>query len=212
MPPRFRLPVMGMTFLLLPLAFSACKPADPEPPVPQGQASAAHLDPAPESPELRGADASATPPIGRAAPPMLQPVTLGEFIATDDPAKAGTGTLQIEDNTIRGANGAVFVTERIAVVRAGDEYAKGARYADVLMVGTEQPVELRRVVEETAPKTGAGTAFCGARPTGYLALARSVGPDGRESLRMVALQGEALPAPSSADTHLCQSAQYLASL
>ena len=212
MPPISRLPVTGMTFLLLSIVFSGCRPADPEPPAPQGRPTAAAVDEAPEPPDLRGADASAAPPIGRAAPPMLQPVTLGKFIATDAPAKDGTGTLRIEDTTLRGANGAVFVTERIAVIRAGDEYAKGARYADVLGVGAEQPVELRRVVEETAPKAGAGTAFCGARPTGYLALARIVEPDGREALRMIALQGEALPAASSAGTHFCKSAQYLASL
>lgn len=208
---RDRLPAPGFlaAIAIAMLSLAACKPSEPEPPEPQARAVA--VDDAPETPELRGADADAEPLIGRAAPPMLQPVVLGDFIASDDPAKDGTGALKVEDGRIVGANGAEFVTERIAVIRAGDEYARGARYADVLMVGAEQPVELRRVVQEIAPKAGTGTAFCGARPTGYLALARVVGADGREALRLVALQGEDVPAASSG-THFCRSAQYLASL
>ena len=209
MHPRRHMPVPGLA-LVLAMLVSACQPGEPKPPSSQDEAPVVQEE-APPPPQVRGADPSAAP-VERAAPPMLQPVTLGEFIAIDDQAKSGTGALHVEDTLIRGANGAIFVTERIAVVRGDDEYRKGARYSDVLMVGAEQPVELRRVVQETSPETGVGTGFCGARPTGYLALARIVDAEGRESLRMIALQGEGVPAASSSDTRLCQSAQYIAKL
>lgn len=174
--------------------------------------SSAQSDTAPPAP-LPGSltDPDAPPPVGRAAPPMPQPVVLGDFIAADDHAKDATGRLSIEEDRIRAANGTVFMTERIAVVQAGDEYAKGERYADVLMVGAEQPVELRRVVEQIPG--GSGTGFCSAGPASYLALARVIGGDGgREALRVVALQGDEVPAASSQGTSLCSSAQYLARL
>lgn len=207
--PRRRTPMPGIA-LVLAVSVAACQPAEPQPSSSKAAAPVVQ-DQAPPPPPVRAADPSAAP-IERAAPPMLQPVTLGEFIAADDPAKSGTGALHVEDALIRGANGAIFVTERIALVRGDDEYAEGARYADVLMVGGEQPVELRRVLQETAPTTANGAAFCGTQPTGYLALARIVDADGRETLRMVALQGEGVPAASSSDTRLCQSAQYVARL
>lgn len=207
MHPRRCTPVPGLALVLV-LSVAACQPGEPQSPSSRAEAPLA-VDDAPPSPQVRGPDPG-TAPVERAAPPMLQPVTLGEFIAADDPAKSGTGALHVEDALIRGANGAIFVTERIALVRGDDEYADGARYSDVLMVGGEQPVELRRVVQETAPTTAGGAAFCGTQPTGYLALARIVDADGRESLHMVALQGEGVPAASSSDTRLCQSAQYVA--
>lgn len=208
MHPRYRSTVPGLAIVLA-VFVAACQPDMPQPARSQAEAPVA-VDDAPP-PQVRGPDPDAAP-IERAAPPMLQPVTLGDFIAADDPAKSGTGALHVEDALIRGANGAIFVTERIALVRGDDEYMKGARYSDVLMVGGEQPIELRRVVQETAPTTGEGASFCGAQPTAYLALARIVEGDGRESLRMVALQGEGVPAASSSDTRLCQSAQYVARL
>lgn len=147
----------------------------------------------------------ANAPIERAAPPTLQPVALGRFAPADRVAEAMTGALHIEDSRITGANGAAFVTERVAIVRGGDEFSAGQRYADVMMVDAGQPVELRRVLDETRGKDG--QAFCGNMKTGFLALA-SYEDAGFRVIRLVALQGDGIPAATAEDTELCAAASY----
>ncbi|MEZ0470304.1 hypothetical protein [Luteimonas salinilitoris] len=147
--------------------------------------------------------------VERAAPPEVRPVALGEFEPEDPVAEAATGRLTLEDDAIRGANGAEFVTERIAIVRAGDEYRAGERYADALAVGSEQPVELRRVLEETPPDGEPGAAFCGDMDTGYIALA-SMPSDSGDTVKLIALRGESMPAAAAEDVTLCAAAHYQA--
>jgi hypothetical protein len=113
--------------------------------------------------------------------------------------------LQIEDSRITGANGTVFVTERVAIVRGGDEFSAGQRYADVMMVDARQPVELRRVLDETRGKDG--QAFCGSMKTGFLALA-SYEDAGFRVVKLLALQGDGIPAATAEDTALCATAGY----
>ncbi|MGY1457836.1 MULTISPECIES: hypothetical protein [unclassified Luteimonas] len=148
---------------------------------------------------------TANAPIERAAPPTLQSVALGRFDAADRVSRAMTGALEIEDSRIAGENGAGFVTERVAVVRGGDEFSAGQRYADVMMVDAGQPVELRRVLDET--RAGDGQAFCGSMKTGYLALA-SYEEAGIRVVKLLALQGDGIPAPTAEDTQLCASTSY----
>src|SRR5690554_6316849 len=148
---------------------------------------------------------TAKAPIERAAPPTLQPVALGRFIAADRVSRAMTGDVEIEDSRITGANGAGFKTERVAIVRGGDEFSAGQRYADVMMVDAGQPVELRRVLDET--RADDGQAFCGSMKTGYLALASS-GDAGMRVVKLVALQGDGIPAATATDTGLCAAASY----
>jgi hypothetical protein len=120
-----------------------------------------------------------------------------------------TGAIEVEDGRITGANGAGFSTERVAIVRGGDEFAAGQRYADVMMMDAGQPVELRRVIEEVRPDARPDNAFCGRNPTGYLALASYV--EGRHRLvKLLALQGTGIPAATATDTVLCASTFYLA--
>ncbi|WP_149193648.1 hypothetical protein [Luteimonas suaedae] len=145
--------------------------------------------------------------VERAAPPEVRPVALGEFEPRDPVAEAATGRLTLEDDAIRGANGAEFVTERIAIVRAGDEYRVSERYADALAVGSEQPVELRRVLEETPPDEEPDAAFCGDTGTGYIALA-SVPSERGDTVKLIALRGESMPAAAAEDIALCAAAHY----
>lgn len=149
---------------------------------------------------------TSTAPIERAAPPTLKPVALGRFEPVDPVATAITGTVEIADARIDGGNGASFVTERIAIVRGVDEFSAGQRYADAMMVDAQQPVELRRVLDETRGPDGQG--FCGSMKTGFLALATRV--DGNErGVRLLALQGDGIPAPTAAETTLCAAVGYV---
>ncbi|GGK04156.1 hypothetical protein [Luteimonas terricola] len=144
-------------------------------------------------------------PIERAAPPTLQPVALGRFDAADRVSRAMTGALRIEDSRITGDNGAGFLTERVAIVRGGDEFTAGQRYADVMMVDAGRPVELRRVLDET--RADDGQAFCGSMKTGFLALA-SYEEAGIRVVKLVALQGDGIPAATAEDTQLCAATSY----
>lgn len=148
---------------------------------------------------------TANAPIERAAPPTLQPVALGSFEAADRVSMAMTGTITIEDSRIAGASGAVFLTERVAIVRGGDEFSAGQRYADVMSVDAGQPVELRRVLDETRADDGQG--FCGSMKTGFLALA-SHEEAGMRVVKLLALQGDGIPAATAVDTQLCAATSY----
>lgn len=147
--------------------------------------------------------------IERAAPPTLRAVASGAFDAGNPVAEAATGRIEIEDTRITGANGATFVTERVAIVRGGDEFTAGQRYADVMMMDADQPVELRRVIDESPPTAAPGNAFCGRMKTGYLALASYTEGD-YVLVKIIGLQGDAIPAPNATDTSLCASTFYLA--
>jgi hypothetical protein len=147
--------------------------------------------------------------IERAAPPTLKPLALGAFEPGNPVAEAMTGAVEIEDGRISGANGASFLTERVAIVRGGDEYAAGQRYADVMMMDAGQPVELRRVIDETRPTANPDNAFCGRNATGYLALASYV-EGGFRLVKLLALEGGGIPAATATDTALCASTFYLA--
>jgi hypothetical protein len=169
----------------------------------EGQPSATSAPPPAPRASLEPDTANA--PIERAAPPTLQPVALGRFVPADRVADAMTGKLRIEDTRISGANGVGLVTERVAIVRGGDEFSAGQRYADVMMVDAGQPVELRRVLDET--RGADGQAFCGSMKTGYLALA-SYEDQGTRIIKLVALQGDGIPAAAAVDTQLCVATSY----
>lgn len=145
----------------------------------------------------------------RAAPPTLHPVALGTFESGNPVAESVTGNVTIEGGLIRGENGAEFVTERIAIVRGGDEYLPGRRYADALMIGAEHPVELRRVVSEQSPTRSPGSALCRNFKTGYLAIAK-ISEDDNDVIRVMGLRGNEVPAPSAQDIAVCTSSQYFA--
>lgn len=163
---------------------------------------------APPPPEVPTSDPSAQP-VQRAAPPMPPAVALGEFAPADPVAEAATGKLTIEDMAIRGANGAAFVTERVAIVRGNDQYNASARYADTMMIVPEQTVELRRVVEQPATGKPSADPFCGTGKTGYIVLAKVTEGD-TDVIKLMALQGEALPAASAAGITLCKVMSYSA--
>lgn len=112
----------------------------------------------------------------RAAPPELQALVSGRFQPRGERAAAATGAIEIGDDSIVPVEGATLATERIAIVRGDDQYRSGERYSSLLMVGAEQPVELRRV------HLGAGegrTADTGERPAvaGTPADSTPDGPD-----------------------------------
>lgn len=172
-----------------------------------GHAASAAADTAPPPPALPEHDPAASP-VERAAPPTLQPVVLGKFEAGDPVAESATGALDIEDTRIDGANGASFVTERVALVSGDDQYSAGARYADAMMIEPRVPVELRRVLEQTPPTRTPADAFCGSAKTGWLALARIMDGDA-QVVKLLALGGQELPAASATGVKLCAAAQYL---
>lgn len=145
----------------------------------------------------------------RAAPPMPEAVALGVFAPGDKVSESATGKLTIEDMKIHGDNGASFVTERVAIVRGNDSYNATGRYADAMMIVPEQTVELRHVTEQTPPAKTPADAFCGATKTGYFALAKVTEGD-TDVIKLMALQGEQLPAASAADIKLCSVTRYTA--
>jgi hypothetical protein len=171
------------------------------------EAKASVAVPAAAPPAIPEADPS-TATYERAAPPTLQPVVLGKFEPGNPVAVATTGAVDIENDKITGANGASFVTERVALVSGDDQYAPNARYADAMMIEPRQQVELRHVVEGTAPTKQPGNAFCGKDATAYLALAKVM--DGEtEVVKVIALSGSSLPAASAQDVKLCAATEYL---
>ena len=204
MHPTTRLAPTWIALACIALALAGCVRED------LGAAPGADQPPAtsapPPTPRASLEPDTATAPIERAAPPTLQPVALGRFEPMDPVATAMTGAVDIADARIDGDSGASFVTERIAIVRGGDEYSAGQRYADAMMVDALQPVELRRVLDET--RAGDGQGFCGKMKTGFLALASHV-DDGERVVRLLALQGDGIPAATAADTALCAAVSYV---
>ena len=159
----------------------------------------------PPSPRTSQDPDPAKAPIERAAPPTLQPVAIGRFVAADRVAAAMTGAIEITDSRITGEDGVAFVTERMAIVRGGDEYSAGERYADMMSIDAGHPVELRRVLDEVRAEDGQG--FCGSMKTGFLALA-SYEDAGIRVVKLLALQGDGIPAATAADTRLCAATSY----
>lgn len=207
--PRPRL-IAAPAVALLVFALAGCdRPQAEAPPAETPQASANGEAP-PAPPAVPSADTS-TPTIERAAPPTLRAVALGKFEPGNPVAEAVTGAIDIEDARITGANGASFVTERVAIVRGGDEFTAGQRYADIMMMDADQPVELRRVVEETRPTAQPDNGFCSRMKTGYLALA-SYDEGEFKLVKIIGLQGDGLPAATAQDTTLCASTFYLTKL
>lgn len=202
-------PVPRSSLLVATLAtclVAACDRADP--PATSEAAPTPTTAPPPAPRALLEPDTS-NATIERAAPPTLRAVASGSFEPGNPVAEAATGRIEIEDTRITGANGATFVTERVAIVRGGDEFTAGQRYADVMMMDADQPVELRRVIDETPPTEAGANAFCGRMKTGYLALASYTEGDNR-LVKVIGLQGDAIPAPNATDTSLCASTFYLA--
>ena len=200
-----RLPLLS-TAVVACLLLVACEREAPPAAAPDAGAAASAAPPAPRA--LLEPDAS-NATIERAAPPTLRAVALGAFEPGNPVAEAVTGAVEIEDTRITGANGAVFVTERVAIVRGGDEFTAGQRYADVMMMDAAQPVELRRVIEETMPTATPGSAFCGSAKTSYLALA-SYDEGDYTLVKVIGLQGPDIPAANAQGTTLCASTTYQA--
>lgn len=194
-------------FALSASLLAACGEA-PDASAPQAGASAAPVSSAPAPADVPNHDPSVRPG-NRASPPMLHPVALGLFETGNPVAESVTGRIRIEGDTIRGENGAEFVTERIAILRGGDEFLPGQRYADALMIGAEHPVELRRVVAETWPTRMPGNAFCRDTKTGYLAITK-VAEGENDVVRVMGLRGSDMPAPSAQDVVVCASSSYYA--
>lgn len=183
------------------VALTACQPQAP------ASAAAPESTTAAPPPAVPSSDPNAAP-VERAAPPLIKPVALGEFEPGTPVASAATGKLSIEDAKLQGANGASFGTERVALVKGGDEYSAGATYAASMQIDASQPVELRHVVEQTPPTDHPANAFCGGAPTAYIALAK-VGEGKREVVKVLALQGEDLPAPGAKGVSVCAITSYL---
>ncbi|WP_147300597.1 hypothetical protein [Lysobacter silvisoli] len=198
--PRMRLCVLPLAALV---ALSACQQ---QAAVPVSAAAPEETVAAPP-PALPSPDPNAAP-VERAAPPVIKPVALGDFVPGTPVANTATGRLSIEDSKLQGANGASFGTERVALVKGGDEYSAGATYAASMQIDASQPVELRHVVEQTPPTANPADAFCGGAPTGYIALAK-VGEGDQEMVKVLALQGDDLPAPGAKGVSVCAAASYL---
>ncbi|MGJ7901296.1 hypothetical protein [Lysobacter sp. 1R34A] len=147
-------------------------------------------------------------PVSRAAPPMLPPVALGTFEPGNPVAQATTGKLTIDDLELKGENGSLYKTERVALVRGGDQYTAGETYGAVMQVEASQAIELRRVIEQVPPKETPGNAFCGTTPTGFIALAKVTESTG-DVVKLIALQGSDVPAATAQGVGLCASMFYM---
>ncbi|UNK49565.1 hypothetical protein MNR01_00505 [Lysobacter sp. S4-A87] len=150
-------------------------------------------------------------PVERAAPPMVKAVAMGEFEPGNPVATAVTGKLTIEDNMMRGDNGASFTTERVAIVNGADQYSPGSTYAQAMMVAADQEIELRRVLEETPPTQMPSNAMCGGSQTGFIALAK-VKEAGGDMVKVIGLKGSDMPAASAKGIELCACTMYLAAV
>lgn len=196
-----RLPSSLASSLLLAALVAACQqqtPANSAPP----PGITAPAPPANPQPDVNIA------PTERASPPVLKAEALGEFEPGNPVASAITGKLDIQDTELRGENGASFTTERVAIVKGGDEYSAGATYAQALQIDAGQPVELRRVLQETPPTATPANAICGGDRAGYIALAK-VEEGGDEVVRLMGLKGTDLPAAKASGIALCAIAMYL---
>ncbi|BAV98410.1 hypothetical protein [Lysobacter enzymogenes] len=147
-------------------------------------------------------------PVSRASPPMLTPVALGTFEPGNPVAQATTGKLTIDDLEMKGENGSLYKTERVAIVRGGDQYSAGQTYGATMQVEASQAIELRRVIEQTPPKQTPANSFCGAQPTGFIALAK-ISEGSGDVIKLIALQGSDLPAASAQGVGLCASMFYM---
>ncbi|WP_024890497.1 hypothetical protein [Luteimonas huabeiensis] len=160
--PSVRALALAFAALSSPLMLVACRdeaPPPAEPPAAGTEAPAPSEVPRPD-PSVRRFE--------RAAPPELQGLVSGRFQPRGERAEAATGVLEIEDDAIAGRNGVSLETERIAIVRGDDQFRPGERYSNALMVGAEQPVELRRVVrppaEDAQPADGEAAPAADATP------------------------------------------------
>ena len=147
-------------------------------------------------------------PVSRASPPMLTPVALGTFEPGNPVAQATTGKLTIDDLEMKGENGSLYKTERVAIVRGGDQYSAGQTYGATMQVEASQAIELRRVIEQTPPKQTPANSFCGAQPTGFIALAK-ISEGSGDVIKLIALQGSDLRAASAQGVGLCASMFYM---
>lgn len=165
----------------------------------------------------------------RAAPPELQALVSGRFQPRGDRATAATGAIAIDDHVISAELGDALSTERIAIVRGDDQYRAGERYSSLLMVGAEQPVELRRVYpvadgqerdaaarSDGAPievaalepaDTRASIPLCASGEAAYIALVM-VNEGERQVVRLAGLKGGSMPAAGATDIEACEVLEY----
>lgn len=198
---RRLLPALSLLALAV-LATAACSQR-----APVNSAAPQETTAAPPPPPQAIPDPDADP-VSRAAPPMLTPVALGTFEPGNPVAQATTGKLTIDDLEMKGENGSLYKTERVAIVRGGDQYSAGQTYGATMQVEASQAVELRRVIEQTPPKETPANAFCGTTPTGFIALAKITEGTG-DVIKLMALQGSAVPAASAQGVGLCASMFYM---
>lgn len=184
------------------LAMAACSQS-----APVNTAAPQETTAAPPPPPQAVPDPDADP-VSRASPPMLTPVALGAFEPGNPVAQATTGKLTIDDLELKGENGSLYKTERVAIVRGGDQYSAGQTYGATMQVEASQAIELRRVLEQTPPKETPGNAFCGNTPTGFIALAKVSEATG-DVIKLIALQGSDLPAATAQGVGLCASMFYM---
>ncbi len=196
--------VMGtLALAMLAMGLAGCEPSKPVNTAPPEEITA----PAPAANPQPDVNAK---PVERAAPPVIKPVALGEFEPGNPVAVAVTGKLTLEDAALKGDNGASFTTERVALVSGGDQYSAGNTYAQAMMIAADQPVELRRVLEQTPPTQMPANALCGGSPVGFIALAK-VDEGSDEIVKLIALKGTDLPAATATGVELCASTFYIAS-
>ncbi|MBO7941690.1 hypothetical protein JTP77_038215, partial [Streptomyces sp. S9] len=87
-------------------------------------------------------------------------------------------------------------------------YSAGQTYGATMQVEASQAIELRRVIEQTPPKQTPANSFCGAQPTGFIALAK-ISEGSGDVIKLIALQGSDLPAASAQGVGLCASMFYM---
>lgn len=184
------------------LALAACSQG-----APVNTAAPQETTAAPPPPQQSVPDPDADP-VARASPPTLTPVALGTFEPGNPVAQATTGKLTIDDLELKGENGSLYKTERVAIVRGGDQYSAGQTYGATMQVEASQTVELRRVIEQVPPKETPANAFCGTVPTGFIALAK-VSESTGDVVKLIALQGSDLPAATAQGVGLCASMFYM---
>ncbi|TKS53752.1 hypothetical protein E4582_02505 [Luteimonas yindakuii] len=169
--------------------------------------------------------------LERAAPPELQALVNGRFQPRGDRAMEATGAIEVTDHAISAAKGDDLPTERIAIVRGDDQYRPGERYSNLLMVGAEQPVELRRVYPlpvagdatasdgrdgvpmEDDPSRPAparvGPPLCASGDADFVALVM-LNEGARQVVRLAGLQGRSTPAAGAEDIEACAVLEYQA--
>jgi len=131
---------------------------------------------------------------------------IGEFRAASQTARDVTGNVSIERAGLAFDRGVVLYTRTLNPRSASERIARdGDNYAAVLVSSADEPIELRRVTEQTLTQGAEG--LCGAERPTYVAIANE---ERSAYLTLLVFAGAEPPGPTATDSRLCARFKYAA--